>query len=493
MGVRRAFLWASFGRYLVMAINLAATLILARLLVPAEYGVTVLGGAVLALAEALRALGGGAYLIQKPELLPENIRACFTVSLVATMLIALALILLAGPLAKFFDMAQLVPYLHVAACGYLTGPFMYPIAALMSRNMTFGPIAMVSVVTATVNAAVSVSLAARGFGYMSFAWGGAVSTAVGMLLYLYLWKDRSIFRPILRHWGSVLRFGVFDSATSVLSQIADALPYFIFGKMFNAAAVGLSQRAVMLCLIPERVILAGVGAVALPAFSQQTRDGGSLKPIYLHAIELITAAQWPSLLLLALLAHPAISILLGAQWLEAAPFVRILATALLFSFPLTLFYPTIVAVGAIRYMPLVVTLQSLVSLAVLIGFARHGLHAAILSTWVIFPWNGLVALLLARHFVGFRWLGLAGAIKKSLLVSLFSILGPAALLMLYHSFSLPVTASAMAVVLSALGWFAGLRLTRHPLLDEILRIVAKLRASASGGRIGELRLRFFGR
>jgi O-antigen/teichoic acid export membrane protein len=493
MGVRRAFLWASFGRYLVMAINLAATLILARLLAPAEYGVTVLGGAVFALAEALRALGGGAYLIQKPELSPENVRACFTVSLVATIVITLALTLLAGPLAQFFDMPHLAPYLRVAAFGYLSGPFMYPIAALMSRNLAFGPIAMISVVTATVNAGVSVSLAARGFGYMSFAWGSAVSTAVGMLLYLYQCKDRSIFRPIFQQWGSVLKFGVFDSATSVLSQIADAVPYFIFGKMFSAAAVGLSQRAVMLCLIPERVILAGVGAVALPAFSQQTRDGGSLKPVYLRAIELITAAQWPSLLLLALLAHPVISILLGAQWLDAAPFVQILATALLFSFPLTLYYPTIVAVGAIRYMPLVIALQSLASLFVLIGFARHGLHAAILSTWVIFPWNGLVSLLVARHFIGFHWLDLAASIKKSLLVSIFSSLGPAAILVLYRSFSLPVTASIVAVVLSAIGWFAGLRLTRHPLLDEILRLVAALRVAAGGGRISQLRLRFFGR
>src|ERR1700710_2920465 len=104
MGVRRAFLWASLGRYLVMAISLAATLILARLLAPAEYGVTVLGGAVFALAEALRALGGGAYLIQKQELFPDNVRACFTVSLVATLTIALMLVLLAGPLAQFFGM-----------------------------------------------------------------------------------------------------------------------------------------------------------------------------------------------------------------------------------------------------------------------------------------------------------------------------------------------------------------------------------------------------
>jgi O-antigen/teichoic acid export membrane protein len=464
-----------------MAINLAATLVLARLLVPAEYGVTVLGGAVFAIAEALRALGGGAYLIQKQELFPENVRACFTVSLVATLAIALLLILLAAPLAQFFGMPQLAPYLRVAAFGYLAGPFMYPIAALMSRNLAFGRIAMISVATAAVNAGVSVSLAARGFGYMSFAWGSAVSTAVSMLLYLYSWKDRSIFRPIFRHWGSVLKFGVFDGATSVLSQIADAVPYFIFGKLFNAAAVGLSQRAVMLCLIPERVILAGVGAVALPAFSQQTREGGSLKPAYLRAIELITAAQWPSLLLLALLAHPVISILLGAQWLDAAPFVQILATALLFSFPLTLYYPTIVAVGAIRYMPVVITLQSLVSLVVLISFARHGLHAAILSTWVIFPWNGLVSLLLARHFIGFHWLDLTASVKKSLLVSIFSSVGPAAVLALYQSFSLPAPACVMAVILSAAGWFAGLRLTRHPLLDEILRAVAALRVSV--GRV----------
>ena len=129
-----------------MAINLAATLILARLLAPAEYGVAVLGGAVFVLADALRALGGGAYLMQKPQLVPEDVRACFTLSLVATITIALTLTLLAGMLAQFFDMPQLKAYVRVAAFGYLAGPFMYPIAALMSRNMAFGPIAMISTV-----------------------------------------------------------------------------------------------------------------------------------------------------------------------------------------------------------------------------------------------------------------------------------------------------------------------------------------------------------
>ena len=56
MGVRRAFVLASIGGYLIMMINLAATVIMARLLTPTDYGVAVLGGAVLAVAEAIRAL-----------------------------------------------------------------------------------------------------------------------------------------------------------------------------------------------------------------------------------------------------------------------------------------------------------------------------------------------------------------------------------------------------------------------------------------------------
>ena len=79
-GIRRAFLWASLGRYLVLTVNLAAAAVMARLLSPDEYGVSVLGGAVFAVVEAIRALGGGAYLIRKKELRVRTMSApSFTV------------------------------------------------------------------------------------------------------------------------------------------------------------------------------------------------------------------------------------------------------------------------------------------------------------------------------------------------------------------------------------------------------------------------------
>jgi O-antigen/teichoic acid export membrane protein len=483
--IRRAFLWASVGRYLVLAVNLAAAAVMARLLAPAEYGISVLGGAVLAVAEGIRALGGGAYLIQKEELTSEDIRCSFTVNLVVTIVLATAMMLLSGPLTRYFLTPNLGRYIPAATLGYLTGPFVYPISAIMSRQLAFGAIALISVATAAVNALASICLAALGFSFMSFAWATAISAIAGMLLYLCAWKDTTIFRVRIRGCRSVIAFGAYDSATAVLSQVAETLPYFIFGRLLNAEAVGLCQRAVTLSLFPERVILAGVGAVALPALSRQVREGGSLRHGYFRAVELITAALWPALLALALLADPIVAVLLGRRWQEVVPLVEVLAVALLFSFPVGLHYPTMVAAGSIRYMPPVVVVQSAFSLGILIVAAHRSLQAAAFSMLLIVPLNSLLSLLLVRFVVGFHWIDLAYAVRKSAVCAAPSAAGPAALaLATWRLPHMPLAAAMLATLLAVLGWIGGLRLTRHPLLDEVVHVADAARARLS---VAELR------
>ena len=74
-GNQACFPLGLLGRYLVLTVNLAAAVVMARLLTPDEYGVSVLGGALFAVAESIRALGGGAYLIQKKELTSDDVRS----------------------------------------------------------------------------------------------------------------------------------------------------------------------------------------------------------------------------------------------------------------------------------------------------------------------------------------------------------------------------------------------------------------------------------
>jgi O-antigen/teichoic acid export membrane protein len=354
----------------------------------------------------------------------------------------------------------------------------------MSRQLAFGTIALIGVVTATINAAASIWLASLGFSFMSFAWASAISAIAGMLLYLYAWNDSSIFRTRVRGCRSVIAFGAYDSATAVLYQVAETLPYFIFGRLLNVEAVGLCQRAVTLSLFPERVILAGVGAVALPALARQVRESGSLRQGYFRAIELITAALWPALILLALLASPVVTVLLGRQWQEVAPLVEILALALLFSFPASLHYPVMVAAGSIRYMPPVVVLQSVVSLGILIVAARQGLRAAAFSMLLIVPLNSLLSLLLVRFVVGFHWIDLAYAVRNSAACAALSAVGPVIVALATRRLpDMPLAMAALATLLAACGWFGGLWLTRHPLLDEVIGVAAAARARLGGARL----------
>jgi O-antigen/teichoic acid export membrane protein len=488
-GVRRAFLWASIGRYVVMAINLGATLIMARLLTPAQFGVAVLGGAVLAMAEGIRAIGGGAYLVQHRKLTHEDIRTNFTVSLSVTVVLTICIAFLGAPFARYFNTPDLYRYLHVAIFSFMTGPVVYSILALMSRQMAFGTIAVNNVLTAMVSAACGILLAALGFSYMSLAWANAISAVVGMLMYLRVWKDWSIFRPMLGQWRSVIAFGAFDSATALLSQIAEVLPYLIFGRLLSVAAVGLCQRTLLLCLVPERVILAGVGAVALPAFSQQMREGHGLKQAYLRAIELITVALWPALLLLVLLAEPIVAILLGARWFETVPLIRVLAAALLFSFPVTLHYPALVAVGAIRYMPFVVLAQGAVSIGIVTLVAPRGLYDAALAMLVVVPMNAAVSLALVRHFLGFRWLEIVIATRKSAVCAALAAAGPiAVILSMSGRAHMPIGVAFVAVVLAGVGWAGGVLLTRHTILHEVTRAAIAVRDSrfARDGRFGAM-------
>jgi len=476
-GVRRAFVLASLGRYVMLTINLVATPIMARLLAPADYGIAVLGGSMLAMAEAIRALGGGAYLVQQKDLTSAQTHTNFTISLIATAILIPALLLLAPSLAGFFGRPELDPYLRVAAFGFLAGPVSYQVSALMSRSLAFGQIAIVTAATAGVNVGTGIALALLGWGYMSLAWAAALSALSGMGFYLYFWRDWSIFRPRLSEWRTVIGFSIHDSATGIVSQIGEALPYLIIGRTLDAGSVGLCQRAVLLALFPERVILAGVGAVALPAFSKQVHEGETPRESYLNALGLISAAQWPALVTLILLADPIVHILLGVQWQGAVPVVQILAAALLFSFPIPLHYPVLVALGAIRIVPITIIAQVVVTIGLLSVAAPYGLEAVALSSFVFVPFCGLLSLGVVRRFLKFSWLQLAAAVARSVAATFAALVGPVAVMAAAGSHGgLSIPFAIVAAALAGAGWIAGLWLTRHPLLQEMMRLAARLRS-----------------
>jgi len=475
-GVRRAFFWVTTGRYLVMLVNLAVAFIMARLIGPAAFGVSVIGGAAYAIAEALRELGGGAYLIQQRELTLEKIRTSVTTSVIASIAISLCMYFSADLVAWFYDLPEVKRYIQVAAIAYVLGPFIFPVFALMSREMAFRSFALVNVSMAVSGGTTGIVLAHLGFGYMSLAWASVASTVVGSALCFFLYSNRSIYHPTLSDWRSVLGFGAFDSATALIAAVGEHAPYLVIGRVLDSASVGIAQRSVLLSVFPERVILAGVSAVALPTFSRSVRENSDTRATYLNAIELITVIHWPCLILLAALSTPVVKLVLGTQWLEAASLVKVLCFAAAFSFPFALQYPILVAVGAVRSLPFLVAGQAMLNTAAIAIVANQGLFAIAWCLVGVVPLNALVAVTIVRRQLRFGWCEFFAAPRRSIVVSVLSAIGPALLIWNEGSSDLALAMALIAVLLFAIGWAAGLILTQHPLLHELLRALRRPKA-----------------
>jgi O-antigen/teichoic acid export membrane protein len=472
--VRRALVWASTSKFLVALVNLSTTAVMARLLTPREFGIAVIGMTVYTIAEAARELGGGAYLIQNQGLTHEHIRTTFTISLVITLTVTALLALFSAWFANFYGTPELADYLKVVALWFVIGPFFYPILALMTRKMSFGHVAAINIVTAITGSVATIILALLGFSFMSYAWASVFSSICGTLLGLYLWRDLSVFRPLFRGWRGVLEFSVYDSATAIFLSIWAGAPFFILARFLGTDAIGIVQRAYFISQYPERIIMSGVGAVSLPAFSEQRRLGRDLKAGYITAIEHITGLQWPALIVLALLAHPIVMTLLGSQWPETVPLTRIMCGALLFYFPIGLNFPLLTALGAIRSLPPLVIVQAAVSLTVLWMVAPYGLEAAACSMFATVPFNVMLSMAWVRFYLPFEWTELVWAMRKSAAAALCSAAGPMAIVALSGwRFDLSIVTAVPAGCLAALGWLAGLWFTDHPLLHELARVVER--------------------
>lgn len=477
LAVKRALLLSTCDRYFALVSNFATAAIVSRILTPQEIGVSVIGMAVIGIALSTREFASASFLIQRQELNRGEIRAAFSVLLVLTAAIAAAMVVLTPVLASAYGEERLVPYLHLVSICLFIDLIFLQVIPLLRRDMAFGKVAIINISGAAIGALTTVVLALLGFSYMSFAWAWFASSVTMGLLALSLRPHFWMFKPSFRQWRGMVEFGGYNGVIVFLSKAYEALPFLLLGRVLSPDAAALYSRSLMICQIPDKLVLGGAVSVILPAFSAEARQGRDLKRPYLGALEMITALHWPALLVVAVLAHPIVDILLGQQWQPVAPLVQVIAIASLFSFSFEMNYPVLVAVGAIRdlfYRSLIIfpVSAALMTAAILLG----GLQGAAWSTMLIVPFHAFVSLQFVRRRLAMGWAEIAGAVWKSGVVALVSALGPlAAVVAAGFSFELSIGQAIVAGILAMVCWLGGLVLTRHPLFAEIMKTIPVIR------------------
>jgi O-antigen/teichoic acid export membrane protein len=478
---RRAVAFSFAARHAILLLRAASLLVLSRLLGPAEFGTFATAAAIVALVFVFAEFGLHSHLVHVPRFSRAAVGAAVGVScalnLAAFVLVAAIALMTPEPWLG----AEARPVLLLLALATCVQPVALPVTAALQRRLRFGQLMVVDVGRAAASIGLSIGLAVAGLGMMSLAWGAVADAVVGTALALAIGRGRRPAWPRFAGWASVLRFGSPLALTSGLRQAGESGVALAVGASLGTAAVGLLNRAQTVTDMLDKAVLQGVAPVVLPVLTREVRRGGSLAPLYLRKLAILSAIYWPFFAVLFVLAEGVVRLLLGPAWDAAVPVVRALALAGMAG-PFTAismkFFVALDANGSYARLQAVAVAVRLGAVAAL---ALVSLPAAALG--LAFA-NAVRAALITRALearLAIRMRATGAALAPALLVAAMAAAGPALLAWAGPGAASPA-GTLFGGLLALVGWAAGLALTRHELWSEITRFLRSLQHRLPLGR-----------
>lgn len=310
-------------------IQSVATVVLARLLTPADFGLVAMVSTVTGLGQAFADLGLSEATIQRQEISHDQVSVLFWINVAIGLGLMLMTMALAPVLAGFYRDERLVKITLLVAFTFLIGGLRVQPDAILKRQMRFASLAIRDVGSYAIAVPVAITMAWRGAGYWALV---ALPLTLNFMQMTLSWLMVN-WRPGLprrdAHVGAMIAFGGNVAASYFIVNVNRSADNVLIGRYSGAGPLGLYSRAYNLLMLPVRQLSIPAGSVAIPAFSRTQSDPERLARYYLSAANLMMWISAPIFGFLFVAAHPVIVLALGNQWQQAAPVFQILAVAAL--------------------------------------------------------------------------------------------------------------------------------------------------------------------
>jgi len=306
-------------------LRIGSTAILARLVLPEQFGLVMMVTAVTAVADQFRDLGLSTVTVQRKEISQQEVTNLFWINVLAGIAIALVICAASPLISAYYKEPRLTLLTCVLATNFVWGGLMVQHQALLARVLKLGHSATVRVLSSLVSTILAVVLAWKGFGYWALVWREVVRCALltfGMW-FCFPWVPGLPSRKT-KIWG-LIRFGAHLSAANILASISEGADRFLLGRFWGAGPVALYRQAYQLLVVPVGQLLNPVYQVTQPGLSLLQAEALRYRRFYQKVLTVACVASMPLGLFVAVNAAEITRIVLGRKWLGAAPLLMILS------------------------------------------------------------------------------------------------------------------------------------------------------------------------
>lgn len=307
------------ARIVTVLIQITSIIVLSRLLTPTDFGLIAMVTAITAFMGIFRDMGLSTAVIQKKDLIFDQINALFWLNAGIGLLLTALTVVISPLIADFYSRPELQPVIVVLSTTFIIASLGAQHAALMQRDLNLKPKVIADVLGALSTLIVSIVLAYCGYGFWSLAWGTVIGAFVTTLIYF---KGSSFFpkRPqIVKGTRELINFGANVTLFELLNYFHRNLDNILIGRVWGPLVLGLYSRAYQLMMLPISSLREPINAIALPVLSRLQDRPELYREYYKNIATLLAFLSMPLMAFMIMNAENIIYIALGKGWEGVVP------------------------------------------------------------------------------------------------------------------------------------------------------------------------------
>lgn len=318
------FFWQLSQKVLCQVVSFGISVVLARLLLPSDYGVIAICSMFLVLTGIFIGGGLGTALVQKKNADDIDFCTVFYSGLVLSIVVYLAVFFTAPYIAIFFKNEQITAVIRVLALSMPIGTLSGVQNAFVSKQMIFKKFFYSSLIGTIASGAVGLGMALTGFGVWALVGQNLVSTITNTLVLFCIidWHPKLIFS--YERFKQLFSFGWKMAVVNILTTFFYQLKGYVIGYKYSAAQLAYYNRGEGLPGILYNNINGTISDVLFPALSQLQDDKEALKRALSRAMRISSFFLIPALFGLAAISDKLVIIIFSEKWAPSIPFMQVI-------------------------------------------------------------------------------------------------------------------------------------------------------------------------
>lgn len=464
----KGIIWSSIDRFSAQGIQFIFSILIARLLVPDDYGVIAMLGIFLAVSQTFVDSGFGSALIRKVDRTEKDFSTVFYFNIAVATLFYFLLFFTAPIIADFYNIPLLISVTRVVALNLIISSLSGIHNAKLSIAIDFKSRAKISILTTILTGTIGLWMAYSGYGVwvlvVQTVFASAIRTV--MLWLIVRWVPSVVFS-----WSSfkdLFAFGSKMLASGLLDTIYNNIYPLIIGKVFSPSTLGVYSKANTLASFPSSNITGVLQNVTFPVLSTIQNDEERLADAYKRFLKISAFVIFPLMLGLSSVADPFIRLVLTDKWEGTIYLLQIICFALMW-YPIHAINLNILQVkGRSDYflkLEIIKKVQGIIILCITVPMGIVAMcYGQVVSSLISLIWNTYYT----KKLIGY---GYWAQMKDLMPIFLHSFVMWVLVLLVVHFMPALWLKLIVGVFAGMIYYIAGAFLMKFPEVDEVLKIL----------------------